>query len=625
MSKHNIKDLLIDHFDRIVKGRLYAQILVLLILIGLITAVGSLVVSLKGSLMELPVYFWWAFLHILDPGYLGEDNKLWLRLVGFVLTIGGLVIFGLLISILNTAFQERLAEIKKGKRPVFKKDHFAVLGWNSTIYSIIKELSVICGSDSIVILSDNDREYMEDEIGKYCAHYRNKVICRTGKIDSIPDLERVNILNSKGTIILPKGKEHPRLEDSSAIRAIFSLIKLSKEKHLNRTMPISMAISNQSVSNVLASLDGGYLKICVFDLNDFLGRIIAQCTVQYGLDKIYYELLSFKGSEFYTFRLSDLNIKEGHCFEELHTAFSYGIPVGLKRKDGKIILNPSDITAKTPLAMEDSLILLSDSKENVVLDHASLSLRQKSLLKRPYQQKTTAIQVEKPLNVLVIGGVAKTERITRYLCNYLPEGSVVYPTCPQLNGINKSKIILNPIENFPDLDAFCRYLDSFPSPIDILILAEDEDNVEMHDTEILLKIAVARQYSQKRMWKTKIVAEFLDPYNANLAESDVAVISTKLVSSYLVQVITNPDRIDLFKELLSPEGNEICVRPFNHYCEGISNNQIDFKSLMSLVRRHNEIAIGYIDKNNHIILNPDKEILLSPANTSNIITIGNLV
>jgi hypothetical protein len=164
--KFTLKSRIAYFLDRMVKKSLSTQLVLLLVLVFILTVTGAFTASLF-SRRSFTSLLWWSFLRIVDPGYLGEDKNFGERFVSVSIIISGLVTFGLLISILSSAFQERLESIKKGHRPVLETDHSIILGWGSMVYSIIDDLlsSQPVNSKkkpkSIVVMSDRKRTHME--------------------------------------------------------------------------------------------------------------------------------------------------------------------------------------------------------------------------------------------------------------------------------------------------------------------------------------------------------------------------------------------------------------------------------------------------------------------------------
>ena len=117
------------------------QLLVVAAGIGLITLIGGLAAALSGFQGSLPEAFWWAFLRLTDPGYLGDDEGGWKRLVSTLLTISGYVVFlGALVAIMTQWLIARMRDFERGLTPVDLSDHVVIVGWGNRTIPLLREL-----------------------------------------------------------------------------------------------------------------------------------------------------------------------------------------------------------------------------------------------------------------------------------------------------------------------------------------------------------------------------------------------------------------------------------------------------------------------------------------------------
>ena len=80
--------------ERLVLRGAHYRLLVIAAAIGIIAVfAGLLVYGYSGSFESPAQAIWWAFLRMTDPGYLGDDEGVLLRVVSTVLTVLGFVLF----------------------------------------------------------------------------------------------------------------------------------------------------------------------------------------------------------------------------------------------------------------------------------------------------------------------------------------------------------------------------------------------------------------------------------------------------------------------------------------------------------------------------------------------------
>ncbi|MDP5026067.1 MAG: hypothetical protein NWP32_03730, partial [Aquiluna sp.] len=206
----NFFDVLRYRFDNLMsKG--------LLSLIGLLTLITAIFVLLMTVLVMLfssyPVQgesvgemIWFSLMHALDPGTVVGAEGLAYRAIMLITTFGGLVFLAGLIGIVSGAFDTKVEELRKGRSRVIESDHTLILGWNSRVFSLVKEVSLANLSRkkaSIVILAAGDKVEMEDAIKEQVGRIgKTRVIVRSGDPMSLADLEIASHATARSVIIL---------------------------------------------------------------------------------------------------------------------------------------------------------------------------------------------------------------------------------------------------------------------------------------------------------------------------------------------------------------------------------------------------------------------------------------
>ena len=569
---------------------------------------------------------------------MAADDIFWLRTIGFILTVGGLVVFGLLISILNTSLQDRLSKLKKCKRPIFVEDHHVILGWSSPIFKIVEEFQD--EAEAIVLLSKREREYMRENIENYFKDIEKEIKCeiyyRTGEIDNIADLKRIKIDKAKSIIVLPEDQGPDNIENARAVRALFALSKVLnkneddvRENTIEKPIPVVISISDKEIVEILKKIQTKKMNLYAISSKDFLSKILAQVSLLDGLEKIYEELFSFKGNEFYIIPIEELGLSDNVCFDQIINAFPKAIPVGINLAEEKrIILNPynsEENLYKRTLSKNDALVLLSESKNNALeILKNEISHSQKNSDSNSNTLNNIKPESRRAPKILILGKGKKVD-IAKMMADYLPAGSEIHFSNHTTNNQHidnelpsSNHISYYPIENISDINSIYNYIKSTSNKFDIVVITEDEDIAEIHDSDILLTIAAIRSHNKT----SKIVAEFLDPESANLAQAHVVVISSRLISSYLVQAVTNTFRATVFEELLSPEGNELVLIPIEIFLKRkYINDKINFRNILDISIQNNSIAIGYIDPERRVFLNPDKDKLIAVNSIDKIVAI----
>ena len=618
--------------DKWFKKSLSLQLISLLIFVVFTAVGGAFLASLIGSFSDFPKNLWWAFLRITDAGYLGEDSELWIGMAGTIVILFGLVFFGLLISILTSAFEERLKEIKDGHRPVIEEKHILILGWGDVVFSIIDELYLaqedLARSQAVVVLSHISQDEMEKSLDNYCNHKnKGQVVLRTGQIDSINDLKRMSIQYAEQVIIITDDHSpDPRLEDARALKACLAILQIIHAKKGHTETPkstkdssfrirVAASLFEERTAKIFRYLASVYPEIFLHVIvkNDLIGRIIAQSSFQIGLHEVFVEILSFEDNEIYLKPIEELQIIEKTEFDTLLHTFPKAIPIGYER-DGKVYINP---LKSLPLTKGDRLIFLA---KDYKLDYQpALGCK----LQERLQSQPPPIP---PQSILLVGTGDKAKSILQHLEIALPHGSTVIYTHEEKHifkqqtdrPINFEHRLVTKTQM--DLPSIITEALTSPHPCDCLILVHHSPDREKHDSEILLQLAETKKIEREKIGQssTRTISEFLDHKNAKLADAlgtKLTLVSTKVISDSLVQAVYEPARVPILDELLSARGNEIGMMPAELLLDFQKNKEVVFSDVMLEGRKQGLIIIGYRFKDEVSKLNPDKNVGITAKHT----------
>ena len=356
-----------------VKGAQY-QLLAVVALIGLISLSGGILAKILAQPdWEFGASVWWAFLRLTDPGYLGDDEGTWLRIISTFLTVSGYVVFlGALVAIMTQWLTSKMEELEQGLTPVAVKNHIVILGWTNRTHSIVVEFFESMGKMKhflarlgekklkLVILAENSSAQLtrnlkaDQQIGKRA----EEIILRTGDPLQMEHLLRVDCYNASAIIIPSHNSEFQDLvsADVETIKTLLSLSSNPKIKDKDQ-LPYALAeIQDDKKINVARRAYPGPLEIISGD--SIISRLIAQNVRHVGLSEVYAALLS-KGlkSDLYTRNHPSLI---GKRCDEIERLFPRAIFMGVVRVTGseyKPVLNvPGDFEVQS----EDRLVFLAD-------------------------------------------------------------------------------------------------------------------------------------------------------------------------------------------------------------------------------------------------------------------------
>ncbi len=583
MQEPKLSERLRYAFDNIMaRGTVAIMGLLALATVGFVFAVAVIVMVFKafpedaddGDFWDI---VWGNLMRTLDPGTMGADAGWGFRLLMLVVTIGGLIIVASLIGIVSGAFDDKMAQLRKGRSRVIESDHTLILGWSPQLFLLIGE---VCRANAgrrraIVVLADHDKVEMEDAIREKVGRTgRTRVICRTGDPTSPADLAIANPLTARSIVVLSGDHADP---DAAAIKTALALTHTLPE---GADVPIVAAL--QDPDNLDAARLVGRDASRWLPATTLIRRLTAQTCRQRGLSSVYAELLDFDGDELY---FSEQPSLTGATYREALFRFPDCAVCGVVR-GADIMLNPPGDTVLIEgdqlvvLAADDSSIRLGDPGEPDGAARGSLPAMS-----------------PRPEHTLVIGHHAGIGEVLDELAHYLPGGSEICVvadderasrieapeglTLRVVIGDTTSKTLLWSLE-------LAQY-------DHIVVLADpDHPDPQVADARTLVTLLHLRDIANRAALRLNIVSEMLDDHNRELAEvarADDFIVSDRIVGLLLAQASENPRLVEVFDELFSSEGNEIYLRPAELYLK--PGAETSFYTVVAAAADRRETAIGY--------------------------------
>ena len=557
----------------------------ILLLIGIVPEVPE---GQDPQTFSLAEAFWQSLMRSIDPGTLANDNGWSYRILMLIVTIGGIFVVSLLISVLSNGLQTKLEELRKGRSFVVETNHTLILGWSSRIFLIISELIIANENQKaprIVILAEKDKVEMEDEIRAKIGDTKNtRIVCRSGNPIDLVDLEIVNPHAAKSIIILSPD-DNPDA-DAQVIKTILAMTNNPNR----RKEPYHIVAEIRDEKNMEVAALVGKQEAKLVPSGDVIARITVQTCRQVGLSVVYKELLDYDGDEIY-FQEEPALI--GKTFGEAMFAYEHCSLMGLRFAGGGVRVNP---LPETIIHTGDLVIVIAEDDDKVVFsgfEHVKID--------------TTAIR-EKSGNglreerFLILGWNNRGQTIVRELENYVAAGSYlkIVADQPELeNNLKETIADLQHLEvEFEAGDTTNRkLLDSLKltSFDHIVILCYAEQlNAQAADAKTMMTLLHLRDIEEKKGESYSIVSEMIDVRNralAEIAKADDFIVSDELTGLLLTQISENAELLDVFNELFQADGSEIYLKPAKDYIA--LDAEVNFYTVTESAKNRNEVAIGY--------------------------------
>jgi voltage-gated potassium channel Kch len=618
MKKPSLRQRFRYWFDGVMARGTGALLGVLALATALVIVIDAVVVFFlnRGSGGDRPTMaqaIWDNTIRILGTDDVAGSSTFALRVAMIVIAFVGVFVVANLIGIVSGAFDQKVAELRKGRSTVLESGHTVILGWNSKMTTIVQELCAANLSTKrgvIVILAERDKVEMEDEIrSRIPKPGKTTIICRSGSPLDQDDLLIASPFRAKAVIIL--ADETGDDPDSRAIKTALALTRHPKRPegslhivgqiHRPENLEVAKIVGGDEATWILGS--------------EKVGQITAQTSRQPGLSAVYQDLLDFGGVEIYFTHQSALT---GETFFDAQLAFPTTTPIGILRGDA-VLLNPS---ADEKILPHDQLIVVSEDDSTIALGvkgvpHAA------SLVKG---KRTVA----KPEKTLILGANQSLPHILHELNLYAAKGSTVTVVSEfKVGDLGKySNLTLAVTKGSTTARHALEAIK--PASFSHVIVASYRDNlpVQEADTKTLVTLLHLRDMMSRSNERINVVSEMLDERNRKLAEVcqiDDFIVSDHLVSLMMTQISENPELSAVFADLFSSQGSEIYLRPADWYVA--PGAEVDFYTVLAGARARNETAFGYMVAAEdglpaRVVLNPGKADVRAFADKDRIIVLA---
>jgi voltage-gated potassium channel Kch len=530
---------------------------------------------------------WMSLMRTLDAGTMGGDSGPGFRIVMLLVTIGGIFIVSTLIGILSNGLEERIENLRKGRSLVLESDHTLILGWTPQIFTIISEL--VAANESrksgavIVVLADQDKVEMEDAINERISDTKNtRIICRSGSPSDMNDLEIASPHSARSIIVLSEGED----PDTNVIKTVLAITNNPNRR--SEPYHIVTQIRNQQNMDVVKMLSANDTVQPILT-TDLIARVVAQTSRQSGLSVVYTELMNFGGDEIYFKQEPNLS---GKTYGDALLAYETSTVMGIRRKDGAILMNPKMDARIEP---GDSIFAIAEDDDKIELSNSRFTPDENLI------QRSANGSKPKPECGLILGWNRSGSIIIRELDNYVAKGSelLVVSEVDDLEkqiqrevGKLKNQKLKVMEGNIRDRDLLNEL--GVTEYDHVIVLAYSHKDIQEADAITLVTLLHLRDIAEKDETPFSIISEMLDLRNRELAEAakvDDFIVSEHLISLMLAQLSENAELMGVFTDLFDPEGAEVYLKPIGNYIA--IDQPVNFYTAVEAAKRRGETAIGY--------------------------------
>ena len=520
------------------------------------------------------------------------------------LSIMGLVVFSVLISLINNTMRSRIEALRKGDTQVLERDHVLLLGWNNKVFSILQQLARLQPAVKVVILAPREIDMMQEQLRVAgIQRERIKVILRSGTPSNHGELDRVAVDRAASVIVLATDAD-----DSEAIK---TMVLLAVRQDWSGEPPILTSEIALEQNYELAKI-AARNRLHIISSSRVISKVIVQTVRNPGLADVYSEIFSPTGNSIYVQCIPECTDRPlGEIAYGLSDAITVGIAWDEQRDDAvrhAAGLNPEP---DYEIAEDEQLVLLT---RGLPIPYSRPDTIPES---RIYREGGSAPHV--PARVLLIGWTDILYDILQELDAHALRGTEVTILSNVKQDEAQQRVENHQVNAFKNLtlvflegDAVMQAawtgidISAFQS---IVVLADESDEQEDADTRtlrILLRLSDLRKQDESQ---AHTVAELLDENNrallTGLGVHDI-IVSPEVVSAQLAQIARQEVLAPIYRELLSAGGVEVSLRPAGDYVQ--LDTDCCFGDLVYASQQKMEIALGLrlARRGGKVLLNPSR-------------------
>ncbi|TXD34787.1 ion channel DMI1 [Lujinxingia vulgaris] len=594
----------------------HIQLLVVAAVVALVALLGGLAVLPPGANGDgLENSVWWAFLRLTDPGYLGDDQGAWRRVVATLLTLAGYVLFmGTLVAIMTGWLLRSMRTLERGLTPVVMEDHFVVLGWTDRTVPLLQELLLstyrvrhfLAGLGGgrrariVTLVEELDDEILEEIRQDHVVGPRaSEVVLRSGSGINAEHLRRVAAVHA-AAVIVPSPQEQEPGEVSADVEVIKILLSLDGQvRAAGEPHPyVVIELQEPRHEEVARRAYGGPLE--VVSSSQLIGRLMAQNLRHPGLSRVYNELLSPEiGSEVF---VRHHNTLAGKTLAEAARHFERAILCGVVRSTEGGFENHLAPGPDFKLAAGDALVLIAPTYRDAAPSEdpwRGAGRRLKRVSPEPLLELDHGGR-----RVLVLGWSEKVPALLAELRSYGTFTVTVVSSLPIADRLERLRY-----QGLELPERFCRHIevdythwgDEGASEIagadhvifmssDRLVSGEEADaRTIMGYLSLEETLNLPRKRGRPAL---QPLVELSDPHNKTLIGERVGevMISPSLLSHVLAQVALRRELSAILDELFTAGGAEVGFRQLDEYA--LEPGIFSFEELEEEAARRAEVFLG---------------------------------
>jgi ion channel POLLUX/CASTOR len=537
-------------------------------------------------------------------------------LVLLSITLFGIFVLSILISLLSAIIDARVQDVTRGSQPFPFDHHIVIVGWSPRLTAIIEELVIANESKKllrILILSSKPSDELASLIdASFIDLKTTKLYFRSRDLCTESSFENANLRSARQILILGDTSEEI---EGNRLKIYLSIRKYLSTNHISETQwpEIIVNVESADESNIINVSSAS--KAVTVNVSDIPARLIVETVIQPNLPDIYEEILSFDGNEIYiTNTMAELGLG-AMPFASAWSALNQSIPIGFWSDDNRLELAPR---ADAIVSASDRLIVISEDDSTIAAKAVSrtdhLAASNTAILKQLDANNTSAQRVlligMSTNHQFIFDRLVQTGIGVKQLTVCLPDNEVGMAMKRDLTRrkATKVKFIMAKTDVHADLARLK------PNTYDAIIVSHTAlPQTGGADIQTIKSIQILRSLLADKLTDVHLIAEMLEGKNRDILayelDSDF-VVSEKIGSKVFAQYIENPALRHVIDKLICSQSHHIKLYPIE---VGKTSLAASFGDIGRGLLTRQKILIGWTycsDGSRVSIINPDADSTL---------------
>lgn len=579
--KHRLKYRFDNLMSRGTGALIVSLALVTLIMITIVSFVVWITDSAGGA--SYPELLWFGVQRSLDPSIACSDTGCVVFVLSmFVIALGGVFIFSILVGLLTNGISCRISDLQKGHSRIVESGHTVILGWSNQVFTYLSELVEANSNHKhccVAVMSLMDKAEMDEIIRQRIPDAKTtRIVTRNGSPLDLDDLNLLSLRTAHAIIVNES-------DDASVVKALLAIVRTPR----SCDCPYHIVAALREPKNLEVAKIASRDQAVFVQQSVVIPRIIAQTCRQAGLSAVYTELFNFEENEIYLRSFPEL---AGKTYGEALSLFETSAVIGLSGKGG-VRLNPP---MQTVLCEEDEIIAVTEDDDTLLLDGLDSPV---------FDEGSVSVRAHAPASpeaLLMLGWNENAPRILEELDQYVAPGSNIsiasaLPAArEQIPGMQSrlNNLTITFFERTITSRQTLNELFQTEFPHVILLSNHTQPDMQKADAETLVTLLHLREIAEKSGRQFTIVSEMLDVRNRKLAEAarvNDFIVSETILGLLMTQISQNKVLGKVFEDIFDADGSELYSKPVTDYV--VTDRPVRFSAVVEAARRQGESAFGY--------------------------------